>query len=399
MSIAKRAVHGLTHHEPGRAFAGYTLFAPMYGKSVWLIDMDGQIVHRWEMENIPGNHGRLLANGNLMYAGKLIPSPLPDFGGNGGQLIEVDWDGNTVWEYRDPLHSHCFAPLDNGNVLIAQWRPVPDAIAREVVGGQPGTEREGVMWGEAIQEIDRAGKVVWEWLTFEHLDPAIDKLCPLCPRDRWTNINALHMLPDGNIMVSMRLTDTILIIDRQSGAITWRWGPGQISHQHNPTLLDNGNILLFDNGAHRAYTAIDYSRVIEVNLKTGEVEWEYKENPVVELNSFICSGAQRMANGNTVICECTKGRLFEVTREGDLVWEYYSPFYYDHQIFGTNNMIFRVYRYDADHPGIKDADLDPGRHADLNALRPRRFSQSAGGTSKQYLGVSYEVGGFVKGGH
>ena len=64
MSIAKRGVHGLTHFEPGRAFDGYTLFAPMYGKSVWLIDMEGQIVHSWEMENIPGNYGKLLANGS-----------------------------------------------------------------------------------------------------------------------------------------------------------------------------------------------------------------------------------------------------------------------------------------------------------------------------------------------
>ena len=399
MSIARRNIHGVTQYEPSRAWNGYNLFAPMYGRNVWIIDMMGQIVHRWEVENIPGNYGRLLKNGNLLYAGKLLPSPLPEFGGNGGQLAEYDWSGKKVWEYIDRYHSHCFTELRNDNFLIAQWRAIPDAVTKKVKGGQPGTEREGIMWGEAIQEIDRSGKILWEWLTFEHLDPEIDILCPLCPRDRWTNINALHELPDGNILVSMRLTNTILIIDRKTGKIIWRWGPGQISHQHNPTLLENGNILLFDNGAHRPYTAIDYSRVVEVNPKTGEIEWEYKENPVVELNSFICSGAQRMPNGNTVICECTKGRLFEVTREGDLVWEYYSPFYYDHQIFGTNNMIFRVYRYGADHPGIKDADLDPKRYAELNALRPRRFTQSGSDSSKQYLGVSYEVGSFVKGGH
>ena len=116
MSVARRNINGLTHYEKGRAFEGYTLFAPMYGRNVWLIDMMGQIVHRWEMDNIPGNYGKLLTNGNLLYAGKLIPSPLPEFGGNGGQLIEVDWEGNTVWEYRDPFHSHCFAEMNNGIV-------------------------------------------------------------------------------------------------------------------------------------------------------------------------------------------------------------------------------------------------------------------------------------------
>ena len=108
MSVARRNIHGVTHYEKGRAFEGYTLFAPMLGRNVWLIDMMGQVVHQWKMDNVPGNYGKLLTNGNLLYLGKLIPSPLPEFGGNGGQLIEVDWDGNTVWEYIDPLHSHCF---------------------------------------------------------------------------------------------------------------------------------------------------------------------------------------------------------------------------------------------------------------------------------------------------
>ena len=211
------------------------------------------------------------------------------------------------------------------------------------------------MYGEAIQEISRDGKVVWEWLTYEHLDPEIDVIGPLHPRDRWTNLNSLSEMPDGNILVSFRCINTIAIIERASGRVAWRWGPGQIAGQHHPTRLENGNILLFDNGAHRPYTTIDYSRVIEIDPKSNDIVWEYKENPVFDFNSFICSGAQRMPGGTTVICECTKGRLFEVTHEGDIVWEYLSPFYYEHPIFGTNNMIFRCIRYDAAYPGLRGA--------------------------------------------
>ncbi|MHA1565353.1 MAG: aryl-sulfate sulfotransferase [Alphaproteobacteria bacterium] len=397
MSAALRNVHGVTHAEPDRAWPGLTLFAPMYGRNVWLIDMDGTIHHRWPTENLPGNYGELLANGNLLFAGRTMPPAIPEFAGNGGQLVELDWHGNVVWEYRDPYLSHCFAPLANGNTLVAKWRAAPDELAERVQGGLPGTERDGKIYGEAVQEIDRDGNIVWEWLTFEHLDPEIDVIGPLHPRDRWTNLNALHEMPDGRLLMSFRCINTIVIVDRASGHIDWRWGPGQIAGQHNPTCLDNGNILVFDNGAHRAYTTIDYSRVIEVDPNTGVIDWEYKENPVYDFCSFICSGAQRLPNGNTLICECTKGRLFEVTREGDIVWEFVSPFYYEHPIFGTNNMVFRCTRYAADDPRFDGAPLDPERYPDFNAMMPRRLVRSPNSTKA--LGNRYLSGAVIQGGH
>lgn len=86
--------------------------------------------------------------------------------------------------------------------------------------------------------------------------------------------------------------------------------------------------------------------------------------------------------------------MFEVTRDGDMVWEFHSPFYYDHGVFGTNNMVFRAYRYAADYPGVKDADLDPGRYPDINALMPRRFVRRRAAETPHVTGSSFEVGGF-----
>jgi hypothetical protein len=104
-----------------------------------------------------------------------------------------------------------------------------------------------------------------------------------------------------------------------------------------------------------------------------------------------------MPGGTTVICECTKGRLFEVTAEGDIVWEYLNPFYYEHPIFGTNNMVFRCFRYDPAYPGLRGADLDAGRYVDFNALMPRRFVRSP--RSREALRTRYDTGAVPKGGH
>jgi hypothetical protein len=98
-----------------------------------------------------------------------------------------------------------------------------------------------------------------------------------------------------------------------------------------------------------------------------------------------------------VICECTKGRLFEVTAEGDIVWEFINPFYYEHPIFGTNNMVFRCIRYDPDSSALRGKSLDPGRYSDLNALMPRRFVRSP--RSREALRRNYEVGAVIRGGH
>ena len=207
----------------------------------------------------------------------------------------------------------------------------------------------------------------------------------------------ITVLADGNLLVSFRCINTIAIIDRTRGDIIWRWGPGEIAGQHDPTQLENGNILMFDNGAHRAYTTMDFSRVIEVNPESLRIEWEYKDDPPFDFNSFICSGAQRLAGGTTLICEALKGRLFEVTREGAIVWEYHSPFYYPHGLFGTNNMVFRAYRYEADHPGVRDADLDPRRYEDINPQSPPRFTQGWSSDLAHATGSSFEIGGFRTG--
>ena len=106
---------------------------------------------------------------------------------------------------------------------------------------------------------------------------------------------------------------------------------------------------------------MDRSRVIEVNPATNEIEWQYTETPALAFYSFHISSSERLANGNTLICEGQWGRLFEVTNAGEIVWDYVSPYFNGKDVpYAEGNFVFRCYRYAPDSPQIAGRlPLDP----------------------------------------
>lgn len=364
MFIRKASPQLVTVHNPAKAYNGYTLFGTNRTRDIWLVNMDGNIVQHWQRPGLSGIHARLLPNGNLLTGVEVPTGPMVKMPCSEGILVELDWDSNVVWKYEDlNMNGHDWERLANGNTLVAHWEPIPADIAAKIKGGIPGTEWNGVILGDYLREITPDGKVVWEWKAYEHMDLERDIMCPLCPRHTWSYINSLVTLPDGNILLSMRQINTIAIIDRHTGEFKWKWGMGELGHQHDATMLDNGNILVFDNGSHRRNIGSEfaYSRVLEVNPKTDKVEWEYYDKNKASFFSPLCSGTQRLPNGNTLICEATKGRIFEVSPEKEIVWEFFNPFYIykPTYIFGLTNVTYRAYRYSHDYKGLKGKTLDP----------------------------------------
>ncbi len=357
----------VTTYDSRKAYQGYTLFAPHFGRDVWLIDMKGRVVHHWTMDHLPGGDGRLLPSGTLLRLNKTLREPLPFLGSVSSELVEIDWEGTVVWKHEDPYLHHDFIRFDNGNTILNRHVLVPKELVPKIRGGIPGTELEGVMWDNGLQEITPDGQVVWEWLGYEHQDTDIDVICPLCPRTIWNYVNGLYPTAQGDIIVSCRHFNTLSLIDRKTGQITWRWGsPYELGHPHNPTCLDNGNVLVFDNGFHRQtpheVSDENYSRVMEVNPTTGTIAWEYKDKNVQNFYSGICSNAERLPNGNTLICESSKGRLFEVTPDQEVVWEFLNPFYFEWGRFGLNNVVFKAHRYGVDFEGFRGKNLDPKKY-------------------------------------
>jgi outer membrane protein assembly factor BamB len=172
------------------------------------------------------------------------------------------------------------------------------------------------------------------------------------PRSLWTNGNSIEELPDGDILASYRPTSTVIRISRTTGKILWKLGSPTVAGQHAPTLLANGNILIFDNGVHRLDDPVPFSRVIEVDPATNTIVWKYQDKPAWNFFSPRMGCAQRLPNGNTLITESSFGRLFEVTNEGEIVWEYVNPFF-GKPFFGgpptsESNQVFRAIRYSAE---------------------------------------------------
>jgi hypothetical protein len=370
---------GLTHHDRSKSFHGYTLVTPSGGQDTLLLDMGGSVVHRWEFgDDFTPGYGRLLDNGNLLIRGtdpevkvgdkaKAAEMPLSErlrvLGGNSSRMYEVDWDSNLVWSYENEAIHHDFQRLENGNTLLVQWVEMTADETKAVRGGERPKRNAPNMLGDEFIEVNPKGDIVWRSALHHLLDPRKDPICPLETRLEWTHVNALQLNNDDQLLFSSRTNHAVGIIDRRSGELTWQLPYGIAYHQHHATWQDGGKIQIFDNGMHKP--GLPSSRIIEVDPTDNSVEVKYEAVPSLQFFSPFISSADRLPNGNILICEGATGRVFEVTNRQEVVWEWISPFINGKDDARTNQ-IFRAHRYAENHPALKDRDLMPMAHREIN---------------------------------
>ena len=246
----------------------------------------------------------------------------------------------------------------------------------------------------------------------------------------WTYINAIDYNPElDQIALSARHFSELWIIDHSAsteeaptlkggnsgkgGALLYRWGnPRAYRHgtiadqrlfrQHHthwiaPGLPGAGNILVFNNGYELGAAAPPYySSIEEITppvdgygyrrdpgsaYPPAEPVWRYTSDPPTDFYSRVVSSAQRLPNGNTLICEGMSGNLFQVTLDGRMVWRYVYPIDGDAplkqgeqpSISGRlsrgdtvfSNALYRAHWYAPDHPGLRHYDLTPGAAIEL----------------------------------
>ncbi len=352
---------GLQFHDPARSFPGFTVIAPMAHEDVYLIDNSGAVAHQWALPGALGSKAYLLPNGNLLCSvftrdGKPLPGAIRLPGALGGRILELDWSGDIVWEHTDPNQHHDICRLDNGNTLYTAREEMTAAEAGRVSGGIPGSgmnqpELQGRMFADVLREVNSAGSLVWEW-RFKDIDPTDFPLAPDCHRGEWAHANSAAPLPDGNILVSFRHLDTIMIVEKASGDIIWSMTDRNWGHQHHAEMLPNGNITIFANGMNNLSQPL-HSRALEIDPKSREVVWRYIDPQRWTFFTPVMGSVQRLANGNTLLCEALHGRVFEVTPDGETVWDYDCPYFHHVPVLhGEGNALFRAYRYAADSPEI-----------------------------------------------
>lgn len=304
--------HGVTLYDSLRAFDGYTIYS---GRShATLVDMRGREVHSWRNANLKEwEHAEMTEGGDLYVL-------LQRRG-----IHRLDWDGALEWSVELPAH-HDFAVEPDGSVLALAY----DRVAIPEIGPDP-------IESDRIVRVTPSGVKSDVWRLHEHRDEllrwcsveAVTSVSRDVPEDDWSHMNTLEMIGPGlahpafrpgRVLICVRNLDFVGVVDLDTEEIVWGWGPGVLDHPHQPTLLANGNILVFDNGFFRGW-----SRVVEYDPSAERIVWEYRASDLYGFFSRGRGACQKLPNGNVLITESAKGRVFEVTPEGRVVWNFLNP--------------------------------------------------------------------------
>jgi hypothetical protein len=332
-------------------------------------------------------------------------------------------------------HDFKVLPNGNILMLVAYKKPITEAfeLGKDSIYTDDSTlYDESII---EIQPLGfNSAQIIWQWNVWNHLIQDRDNtklnygiiaehpnrmninyLGTSIGRD-WMHANSLDYNPQLNqIIISFRHTSEFWIIDHSTtleqaagstggiygkgGDILYRWGnpaaydrginlDQDLIGQHKVTWIEDGlpgegNILLFNNGDNS-----NYSSVLELvtpmtsagfYLNPGSIAfgpdqpiWTYNDSLNALFNSGRLSSAQRLSNGNTLICSGQNGNLTEVDNQNNIVWNYLNPISSTGAIEQGNlpgagsNSIFLAYKYEPDFPAFIGKNLEPGNPLELN---------------------------------
>jgi hypothetical protein len=319
---------------------GTNLFTSCHSPHAALIDLKGNLLHQWEvdLEKIWPNIDilkpcfemiHLYPNGDLLGV-------VEHHG-----LIKIDKDSNLLWDYKCNCH-HDLDVAADGTIYALDQRKI-------MLNGKKSIAIDDLFL--ILSADGKLKKQVSLWNLFQkskdpQIHAALLHIAGLVRNGQEDifHANTIQLLTKPlkgkagkifkpkRILTSMLTLSSIAVIDLEKEELVWFQDP-IIWHQgqHFPQMLDNGNILMFDNH----YGGLDYSRVFEFEPLSQEVKWQYLD-PSFYSNTH--GTAQRLANGNTLITEGDQGRVLEVTPDKKVVWQFVNP----HRTGDNNELIATI---------------------------------------------------------
>jgi hypothetical protein len=334
---------GVTRLDREKAFPGYTLYTSGHIQGAILIDMDGRVVHKWELpydriwEKTSAVRNPRPAHQIFWFKAHVFPNGdmLAVIEGNGttpwGQgIIKIDRESRLIWKHIENAH-HDFSIGDDGRIYCLTHRmrkdPTPgvNVAAPYLEDYLVVLSREGRKLSElSLLEAFRDSEFLTQFNEGLARSTFGEYMHPNSARVVTEAMAASHPFArSGQVCVSMPvLQSSLALVDIDKRRVVW-WRLGSWRWQHDPDFLENGNILLFDNWGNTSPGG--FSRVIEFNPANDEIVWFYAGSVKDPLESRKRSGQQRLPNGNTLITESDAGRMLEVTRGGNVVWEFINP--------------------------------------------------------------------------
>jgi hypothetical protein len=323
----------VTVYDSKRAYNGLNLYCSGHGPEAILMDMKGEQLHTWrrdvwsiwpDFKPPQGSESHeswrrvhLFANGDLLAV----------FTGAG--LVKLNKDSNVLWAYRGEVHHDLF--VDDRDTVYVLTREAK--MDERYHGSIPILEDFVTLLDPGGNEIKRVS--VLRSLENSYYFPITQHIKEKMVRGREVRSDLLHTntielldntlaglgppFKEGNVLISPHYPGVICVMDLDAEKIVWAMA-GMWRDQHQPTVLANGNILIFDNQAgHGA------SRILEFDPLTQDVAWSYEGTPEHPFYTQHSGSCQRLPNGNTLITESDTGRAFEVTAQNEIVWEFFNP--------------------------------------------------------------------------
>ncbi len=339
---ARHDLRGVKVHDRAKAFDGYTLLATGAGAKAVLIDNEGHVLHSWQKpyhdlhdESAGRRHPvpessihfrdvQALPGGELVALYEGVGDTPWGYG-----IVKLDKNSNVLWKNLGNFH-HKFDFTPGGGIVALRHHIATEPF-EDTLMPVPYMDDE-VVWLDARGREQKKLSILaalryspyhqlttrWSEQFFGRSDGDY-----MHPNDveyiDEREAKALGFAQQGDVLVSLRAMNLLVLIAPRSESVRWA-KRGSWVMQHDPDVLENGNILMFDNLGDLASGG---SRVIEFDPRTDATLWEFKSREGLLFHSYIRSAVQSLPNGNVLISESDNARVLEVTRDKEIVWDYF----------------------------------------------------------------------------